>query len=183
VGRLFDAVAALVQLRRRIRFEGQAAMELEFALEGVNTEEAYSMRLLKPNAEGVAARASQPSAAPAFELNRGGTHAAVGELPVVQDWAPMVEGILADIERGLSAGAVAAKFHNALAAAVVAVARHVGETRVVLSGGCFQNRYLTERTVAGLRAAGFQPYWHQRVPPNDGGVSLGQIVAARRATR
>jgi len=55
-----------------------------------------------------------------------------------------------------------------------------GETRVVLSGGCFQNRYLTERTVARLREAGFQPYWHQRVPPNDGGLALGQI--RRRGT-
>jgi len=52
---------------------------------------------------------------------------------------------------------------------------------VVLSGGCFQNRYLTERTVARLRAENFSPYWHQRVPPNDGGIALGQVVAARRA--
>jgi hydrogenase maturation protein HypF len=50
-----------------------------------------------------------------------------------------------------------------------------------LSGGCFQNRYLTERTVRRLRAEGFQPYWHQHVPPNDGGIALGQVVAARRA--
>ena len=52
------------------------------------------------------------------------------------------------------------------------------QRRVVLSGGCFQNRYLTERTVRRLQAEGFQPYWHQRVPPNDGGIALGQIVAA-----
>jgi hydrogenase maturation protein HypF len=49
----------------------------------------------------------------------------------------------------------------------------------VLSGGCFQNRYLTERTVTRLHAEGFQPYWHQRVPPNDGGIALGQIYAVR----
>ena len=55
-----------------------------------------------------------------------------------------------------------------------------GKRRVVLSGGCFQNRYLTERTVQRLQAAGFRPYWHQRVPPNDGGIALGQIVAALR---
>jgi len=53
--------------------------------------------------------------------------------------------------------------------------------RVALSGGCFQNRYLTERMVSRLRAAGLRPYWHQRVPPNDGGIALGQIVAAKRA--
>ena len=55
-----------------------------------------------------------------------------------------------------------------------------GETRVVLSGGCFQNRYLTERTIQRLRAEGFHPYWHQRVPPNDGGIALGQVTAAQR---
>ena len=51
---------------------------------------------------------------------------------------------------------------------------------MVLSGGCFQNRYLTERAVARLREAGFRPYWHQRIPPNDGGIALGQLVAASR---
>jgi hydrogenase maturation protein HypF len=51
----------------------------------------------------------------------------------------------------------------------------------VLSGGCFQNKYLTERAVCRLRDEGFRPYWHQRVPPNDGGIALGQIVAALRA--
>ena len=55
-----------------------------------------------------------------------------------------------------------------------------GEHRVVLSGGCFQNRYLTERAVRRLEASGFRAYWHQRVPPNDGGIALGQVVGARR---
>jgi hydrogenase maturation protein HypF len=64
---------------------------------------------------------------------------------------------------------------------IIEVAKKIGEHRVALSGGCFQNRYLTERTVTRLREAGFQPYWHQRVPPNDGGIALGQVVAARRA--
>ena len=76
---------------------------------------------------------------------------------------------------------ISAKFHNALAESVVAVAKKIGENRVVLSGGCFQNRCLTERTVARLRAEKFSPYWHQRVPPNDGGIVLGQVAAARRA--
>jgi hydrogenase maturation protein HypF len=54
---------------------------------------------------------------------------------------------------------------------------------VVLSGGCFQNRLLTELTLARLQAAGVQVYWHQRVPPNDGGIALGQVVAAARQLR
>ena len=57
---------------------------------------------------------------------------------------------------------------------IVAVAEAVGLPRVALSGGCFQNRLLLERALARLRAAGFSPYWHQRVPPNDGGIALGQ---------
>jgi len=50
----------------------------------------------------------------------------------------------------------------------------------VLTGGCFQNRYLTERAVGRLRAEGFRPYWHQRIPPNDGGIALGQVTGAAR---
>jgi hydrogenase maturation protein HypF len=63
---------------------------------------------------------------------------------------------------------------------ILAIVERIGERRVALSGGCFQNRYLTERTVRRLIAAGFSPYWHQRVPPNDGGIALGQILAAAR---
>jgi hydrogenase maturation protein HypF len=80
-------------------------------------------------------------------------------------------------------GEISAKFHNTLAEAVVAVARRFGLARVVLSGGCFQNRYLLERTVRRLVAEKFQPYWHQRVPTNDGGIALGQVLAAVRAQK
>jgi hydrogenase maturation protein HypF len=59
----------------------------------------------------------------------------------------------------------------------VDVAGRAGLERVALSGGCFQNRYLLERTVARLAAEGFRPCWPQRVPPNDGGIALGQVVA------
>jgi hydrogenase maturation protein HypF len=95
----------------------------------------------------------------------------------------MIEAILSDVQKGVAGGRISAKFHNALAEAVVAVAKKSGERCVVLSGGCFQNRYLTERTVRRLQAEGFQPYWHQRVPPNDGGIALGQVVAALRADK
>jgi hydrogenase maturation protein HypF len=61
----------------------------------------------------------------------------------------------------------------------VDVVKRIGEKNVVLSGGCFQNRYLTERMVSRLLASGYRPYWHQRVPPNDGGLALGQIMAAQ----
>ncbi len=162
VGRLFDAVASLVNLRQRIRFEGQAAMELEFALDGVETEEAYSWPVENSKrATGVSSRT---------------THHA----PRILDWSPMIEAILADVRQGVEAATISAKFHNALAEGIVAVAKHSGQKRVVLSGGCFQNRYLAERAVQRLQAEGFRPYWHQRVPPNDGGIALGQVIAARR---
>ena len=151
MGRLFDAVASLVNLRQKIRFEGQAAMELEFALDGIETDECYALSLVTRHAS------------------------------LVLDWSPMIEAILSDVKDGVCAGLISAKFHNALVEAIVAVARRVGEARVVLSGGCFQNRYLTGRVVTRLREEKFKPYWHQRVPPNDGGIALGQVVAAGRA--
>jgi len=98
----------------------------------------------------------------------------------VLDWEPLVDAMLGDIRLAVPVGTIASRFHNTLADAIVAVAERVGESRVVLSGGCFQNRLLTERAVQQLRAAGFKPYWHQRVPPNDGGIALGQVAACLR---
>ena len=95
---------------------------------------------------------------------------------LVLDWEPAVREALAQRELPLSVAS--ARFHNMLAAMGVEVAKRMGEKRVALSGGCFQNKYLTERLIRELRAAGFQPYWHQRVPPNDGGIALGQLMAA-----
>jgi len=150
LGRLFDVVASLCGLRQVLRFEGQAAMELEFALAGIETEDCYELPLTTP-----------------------------GTLPML-DWGPMIESLLSDVRRQVSVGKIAARFHNALVEAIVQVARQVDWPRVALSGGCFQNRYLTERAVTRLREEGFQPYWHQRVPTNDGGIALGQVFAVRR---
>ncbi len=149
-GRLFDAVASLCGLRQRIRHEGQAAMELEFALAGEQTDETYPFAIVAAD-------------------------------PAAVDWASTIRSVIADVRAGVKAGRISARFHNTLAEMIVAVARLDGGPRVVLTGGCFQNRYLTERTVARLRAEGFRPYWHQRIPPNDGGIALGQIVGAARA--
>lgn len=96
-----------------------------------------------------------------------------------EDWEPLMRAILDDLRRGVPAGRIAARFHNSLAETIVQVARRLGDERVVLSGGCFQNRVLTERAVRRLREEGFRPYWHQRVPPNDGGIALGQLAALR----
>lgn len=148
-GRLFDAVASIAGLRHRVRHEGQAAMELEFLLDGHSTDEHYS-----------------------FEL-RGD-----GRAPLVVDWEPMVREMIADISSGSPAWLVSSKFHNTLILAIVGAADRSRIESVVLTGGCFQNKYLLERAVGRLGDRGFKPYWHQRVPTNDGGISLGQILAA-----
>ena len=99
--------------------------------------------------------------------------------PTILDWQPAIEALLMDLKKETRRETISARFHNMLADSVVQVARRIGLERVVLSGGCFQNRYLTERTIQRLRAEGLRPYWHQRIPPNDGGICLGQVVAAR----
>jgi hydrogenase maturation protein HypF len=166
-GRLFDAVAALAGLRQYTRHEGQAAMELEFAAGGHPTASAYPLRL---------DRAQAPEPAPGSKTGPTGI-----PLPqtgmILIDWEPMIWGMLEDLRRRAPAGLVAARFHNTLVEALVAVARLAGEERVALSGGCFQNQYLATEAVRRLAEEGFRPYWHQRVPPNDGGIALGQIAA------
>jgi hydrogenase maturation protein HypF len=145
-GRLFDAVSALIGLRQRASFEGQAAMELEFSAD-VGLRDAYPFTLTE-------------------------------KIPMVIDWEPAIRGALGDIKNGGSRGAISAKFHNMLVQSIVTVARRIGESTVVLSGGCFQNRLLIERAIERLREENFLPAWHQRIPPNDGGIALGQAVAA-----
>ncbi len=149
-GRLFDAVAALLGLRDRITFEGQAAMDLEFAVRS-ETSEAYAFNIKDSS-------------------------------PLIVDWEPGIIELITDHQNNARIGVIAAKFHNMLVEIIVAVARKIGEPKVVLSGGCFQNRYLTERAIDRLSAENFRPYWHQRIPPNDGGIAPGQIVAANWAS-
>jgi len=98
--------------------------------------------------------------------------------PIVLDWGPLLEAVLEDVRCGVPRGLISARFHNGLVRAAVNVAAVVGEQRVALSGGCFQNRLLTERLTAALEQAGHIVLLHALVPPNDGGVSLGQIVVA-----
>jgi hydrogenase maturation protein HypF len=145
-GRLFDGFASLLNLRHRARFEGQAAMELEFALSQSSVGDFYP-----------------------FDVQEN------GEM-LILDWAPAVREAVTAKDEPLAAAS--SRFHNMLVEMCVEVAKRVGEKKVVLSGGCFQNKYLTERLIGRLRETGFQPYWHQRVPPNDGGIALGQLMAA-----
>jgi hydrogenase maturation protein HypF len=101
----------------------------------------------------------------------------IGTVDAIVDWEPMIRAIIDDVRRGVHIDQIAGRFHDALVDAMVEVARRAGCERVALSGGCFQSRVLTERAVVRLRDAGFSVAWHQRVPPNDGGIALGQLAA------
>jgi hydrogenase maturation protein HypF len=94
------------------------------------------------------------------------------------DWVALVDAVRTDVRRGVAPGLISARFHNALCGWIVQVAGHAGAARVVLSGGVFQNSYLLVRTAGLLEARGFQVYTHRQVPPNDGGIALGQAVLA-----
>lgn len=90
------------------------------------------------------------------------------------DWRPILTQILAETDTKRAA----ARFHATLAQMIAACVQSLGETRVLLTGGCFQNKALLEQTVEALRAAGITPFWHHHLPPNDGGIAAGQVVAA-----
>ena len=94
------------------------------------------------------------------------------------DWAPLIADVLRDKRDGLPVSRIAARFHNALVNWIVEVAVNSELKQIVLSGGVFQNRYLTERAAAMLESRGFVVHTHRQVPPNDGGIALGQVVMA-----
>ena len=96
--------------------------------------------------------------------------------------ADLIRAVVAEQKAGIGIATIAARFHNGLARAIVeacvAVRDDRGLATVALSGGVFQNLLLLERTLAGLEAGGFRVLVHERVPPNDGGISLGQAAVA-----
>lgn len=150
VGRLFDGVAALLGLRLRSSFEGQAAMELEAAADSAPTEEAgLSMPLI------------------------GADRRRFWQI----DWRPALEEILATRARA-DPRRLAARFHAGLMLSIRDVAAQVGIETVALSGGCFQNARLLAGTRRTLQAAGFAVLSHLDLPPNDGCVAAGQALGA-----
>lgn len=155
-GRLFDAAAALLGLVAVNRHEGEAAMRLEqrAALAGgVSVTGYYPFPL------------SQDAPAGLLEL----------------DWRPLLRGMCSDLAGGEAAEWVALKFHETMAAGILAVARHFDAAAVALCGGCFQNRLLLERALALLKQDGRRVYLNRRVPCGDGGLALGQALIARRS--
>jgi hydrogenase maturation protein HypF len=94
------------------------------------------------------------------------------------DWGLLIADVLRDRQQGVPVARIAARFHNALVNWIVEVAGQVAPKHIVLSGGVFQNRYLTERAAAVLESRGSVVHTHRQVPPNDGGIALGQVVMA-----
>lgn len=155
MGRLFDAVAALAGVRDRVSYEGQAAMELEWLATGLAPDAAYPFDFAE----------------------------ATGEI----DTRPLIRAIAADVGRGVPPPRIARQFHTTLveiiATACARLRQRTGLEAAALSGGVFMNALLTTEVEARLAGDGFRVYRHQRVPPNDGGLSLGQLAIAAASIR
>jgi hydrogenase maturation protein HypF len=149
MGRLFDAVSALAGVRQVVAYEAQAAIELE----------------------GLARGASGLSDGYVFDVD-------TGVMPAVIDPVAVLTAIIADLRAGMPAGVIGARFHRAIAELIVRLAEDspAGTGTVALSGGVFQNALLLGLASDGLRDKGFEVITHRHVPPNDGGIALGQLL-------
>jgi hydrogenase maturation protein HypF len=156
-GRLFDAVASLIGLRNRVSYDGQGAIELEGIAETSDDSEAYPYDI--STEEGI---------------------------PVV-DFRKMFKAMAHDVSGKAAPAPMARRFHNTVAVSAVEMCGKIREStgleRVVLSGGVFQNKLLSERIHTLLAGKGFQVYTQRLAPPNDGGVALGQAIIAGRSNQ
>ncbi|HVT89092.1 MAG TPA: carbamoyltransferase HypF [Tepidisphaeraceae bacterium] len=152
-GRLFDAVASIVGVRDRVTYEGQAAIELEWRAGGMAGDDSYRFTIAR-------------------EL----------EGPWIIDTRPLIQAVVADLEKGAGLPSIAARFHNSIAQMILQTCEQLkgefGITTVTLSGGVFMNARLVFESTRRLEAAGFQVFRHSLVPANDGGLSLGQLAIA-----
>jgi hydrogenase maturation protein HypF len=159
LGRLFDAVAALVLSRREVDYDAQAAIELE----------------------GIAENEPDKSDPEAYALQLAAGDWSKRE-PATINTAPMLKEIVRDVLNGENRSRIAARFHSAVAVgfvrASVLARAEAGIKQVVLSGGCLHNRRLARLLRTGLEAEGFQVFQHRNVSPGDGGLSYGQAVVA-----
>jgi hydrogenase maturation protein HypF len=150
-GRLFDAASSLIGMRDEINYEGQAAMELEsLCVSGI--KERYKFCIYKKGKE------------------------------FIIDPQEIFIDLIEDLKKGIDKKVMAAKFHNTVAEFTLnlcgKIKENSGINKIALSGGVFQNKYLTEKVVSLLEDKGFKVYIQRKVPPNDGGISLGQAVIA-----
>jgi hydrogenase maturation protein HypF len=166
MGRLFDAVSALMNIRGEIDYEGQAAVELEMAAYACHCEE-HSDEAISNDKECYPYR---------IIVDEG--------MRIVQ-LRDLLSAIIEDLEQGISSGRISVRFHNTIARMTDEMCRLIadetGINQVALSGGVFQNRLLLRETIKLLENSGFQVFTHRQAPCNDGGISLGQAVVANFA--
>jgi hydrogenase maturation protein HypF len=164
-GRLFDAVAAVAGVREQVNYEAQAAIELEAAI-----EERRAERRSAPFVEASSEDDGYPFA---LREENGGW---------IIDTRPMFVALVQDIRDGLPTGVVSHRFHlgfvDVLARTAALVRARTGLDRICLSGGSFQNCFLSEHLQTLLEREGFQVFTHAEVPSGDGGISLGQALVA-----
>ena len=154
-GRLFDAVAALLNIRHTVSYDGQGAIELEALAERVDQGRSYSYQIVLDYPH-----------------------------PLQLDFSPMFVEILQEINSAVETSVIAHRFHQTVASAATDVCQRIaaatGLDRIILSGGVFQNRLLSEMIYTALTDRGLQVFTHRLVPPNDGGIALGQVAIAGR---
>ncbi len=152
-GRLFDAVAALLNLRSEITYEGEAAIALMHAAGGVVGDKAFRYELREENDRWVMC------------------------------FSPMIQDIVAALQHGISTTKISQRFHRTLVACfrniIEKASKATGVTTVALSGGVFQNELLFITLLHELQQSGYNVLTHAHVPSNDGGLSLGQAVIGR----
>jgi hydrogenase maturation protein HypF len=157
VGRLFDAIASITGIRQMVEFEGQAAMELEFAALQSECSEFYE-----------------------FTIDRHSAGRNAVDRTFILNWEKMINSVIDEVKNGVSTSLIARKVHNTLLRMIASVAELADIKNVVLSGGCFQNKILLEGAIDRLREMDYKPYWHHQIPTNDGGIAVGQASAAAK---
>jgi hydrogenase maturation protein HypF len=171
IGRLFDAISALLGIRGEIDYEGQAAVELEMAALASYGKEPSSVIARSVSDEAISAN------------NESYPYRIVEDEGVkIVRLKDLFSAVIEDLHQGISKERISAKFHNTVARMINEmchlIADETGITQVDLSGGVFQNRLLLVKAVSLLESSGFQVFTHRQVPCNDGGISLGQAVIA-----
>ncbi|WP_144439358.1 carbamoyltransferase HypF [Geminocystis sp. NIES-3708] len=154
VGRLFDGVASLLNIIDNITFEGQAAMNLEFLVSDFCPHKTYTFQWQHQE-----------------------------NICNYIDWRSIIREIINDYLEKKSLSLIATKFHLTLVEIIKQISQTINTKNIVLSGGCFQNKFLLENTIQVLKQNHFNPYWSQKIPINDGGLSIGQIAFIIRNMR
>jgi hydrogenase maturation protein HypF len=167
MGRLFDAISALLGIRVEIDYEGQAAVELEMA--------AYSSV--------IARRVSDEAI---YDAHESYPYRIVEDEGIrIVHLRDLLSTIIEDLRQGIPEERISVKFHNTVARMINEmchlIADETGISQIALSGGVFQNRLLLVKAVSFLESSGFQVFTHRQVPCNDGGISVGQAVIANFA--